>query len=58
MICAGGTRQSIFIGNPGSICLSGFKPDDRVVQQAVDYAWVNHGKETCRILVALMDSTE
>ena len=34
------------------------KPGDTVVQQATNHAWVNHGKETCRILVVLMDSKQ
>jgi naringenin degradation protein FdeH len=34
------------------------KPGDVVVQQATNHAWVNHGKEPCRILFVLMDSKE
>jgi len=34
------------------------KPGDTVVQQATNHAWVNHGKETCRILFVLMDSRQ
>jgi uncharacterized cupin superfamily protein len=34
------------------------KGGDTVVQQATGHAWVNHGKETCRILFVLMDSTQ
>ena len=34
------------------------KPGDTVVQQATNHAWVNHGKETCRILFVLMDSKQ
>ena len=34
------------------------KPGDTVVQQATNHAWVNHGKEICRILFVLMDSKQ
>ena len=34
------------------------KPGDTIVQQATNHAWVNHGKETCRILFVLMDSRQ
>jgi mannose-6-phosphate isomerase-like protein (cupin superfamily) len=34
------------------------KPGDTIVQQATNHAWVNHGKETCRILFVLMDSEQ
>jgi len=34
------------------------KPGDVIVQQATNHAWVNHGKEPCRILFVLMDSKE
>jgi naringenin degradation protein FdeH len=34
------------------------KPGDTVVQQATNHAWVNHGKEPCRILFVLMDSKQ
>ena len=34
------------------------KPGDTVVQQATNHAWVNHGKEICRILFVLMDSRQ
>jgi len=34
------------------------KPGDTVVQQATNHAWVNHAKETCRILFVLMDSRQ
>ena len=34
------------------------KAGDVIVQQATNHAWVNHGKEPCRILVVLMDSKE
>jgi len=34
------------------------KPGDTVVQQATNHAWVNRGKEPCRILFVLMDSQE
>ena len=34
------------------------KPGDTIVQQATNHAWVNHGKETCRILFVLMDSKQ
>lgn len=33
-------------------------PGDTVVQQATNHAWVNHGKDTCRILFVLMDSRQ
>src|SRR5262249_23308694 len=31
------------------------KPGDVIVQQATNHAWVNRGKEPCRILFVLMD---
>lgn len=34
------------------------KTGDTVVQQATNHAWVNRGKETCRLAVVLMDSKE
>ncbi len=34
------------------------KPGDVVVQQATNHAWLNHGKEPCRIAFVLMDSQE
>lgn len=34
------------------------KPGDVIVQQATNHAWVNHGKEPCRILFVLMDSKQ
>jgi len=34
------------------------KPGDTIVQQATNHAWVNRGKETCRILFVLMDSKQ
>jgi mannose-6-phosphate isomerase-like protein (cupin superfamily) len=34
------------------------KPGDTIVQQATNHAWVNHGKETCRILFVLMDARQ
>jgi len=34
------------------------KPGDTVVQQATNHAWINSGKEPCRILFVLMDSKE
>jgi naringenin degradation protein FdeH len=34
------------------------KPGDTVVQQATNHAWINHGKEPCRILFVLMDSKQ
>jgi uncharacterized cupin superfamily protein len=34
------------------------KPGDVIVQQATNHAWVNRGKEPCRILFVLMDSNE
>jgi quercetin dioxygenase-like cupin family protein len=32
------------------------KAGDTVVQQATNHAWVNRGKETCRLLFVLLDS--
>jgi mannose-6-phosphate isomerase-like protein (cupin superfamily) len=34
------------------------KPGDTIVQQATNHAWLNHGKEPCRILFVLMDSKQ
>jgi uncharacterized cupin superfamily protein len=34
------------------------KAGDVVVQQATNHAWLNHGKESCRIAFVLMDSQE
>jgi mannose-6-phosphate isomerase-like protein (cupin superfamily) len=34
------------------------KQGDVIVQQATNHAWVNRGKEPCRILFVLMDSKE
>ena len=34
------------------------RPGDTIVQQATNHAWINHGKETCRILFVLMDSRQ
>jgi quercetin dioxygenase-like cupin family protein len=34
------------------------KAGDTVVQQATNHAWVNRGKEACRLLFVLMDSKE
>jgi mannose-6-phosphate isomerase-like protein (cupin superfamily) len=34
------------------------KPGDTIVQQATNHAWVNHGRETCRILFVLMDARQ
>jgi mannose-6-phosphate isomerase-like protein (cupin superfamily) len=34
------------------------KPGDVVVQQATNHAWLNHGKEPCRIVFVMMDSQE
>jgi mannose-6-phosphate isomerase-like protein (cupin superfamily) len=34
------------------------KPGDTIVQQATNHAWINRGKETCRILFVLMDSRQ
>jgi mannose-6-phosphate isomerase-like protein (cupin superfamily) len=34
------------------------KSGDVVVQQATNHAWLNHGKEPCRIAFVLMDSQE
>jgi mannose-6-phosphate isomerase-like protein (cupin superfamily) len=32
------------------------KAGDVVIQQATNHAWINHGKEPCRVLFVLMDS--
>jgi mannose-6-phosphate isomerase-like protein (cupin superfamily) len=34
------------------------KAGDVVVQQATDHAWINHGKEPCRIAFILVDAQE
>ena len=34
------------------------KAGDVVVQQATNHAWLNHGKEPCRIAFVMMDSQE
>ena len=34
------------------------KPGDVAVQQATNHAWINRGKEPCRILFVLMDAKE
>ncbi len=34
------------------------KAGDVIVQQATNHAWINRGKEPCRILFVLMDSQE
>jgi mannose-6-phosphate isomerase-like protein (cupin superfamily) len=34
------------------------KAGDVVIQQATNHAWINHGKEPCRILFVLMDSKQ
>ena len=34
------------------------KQGDVIVQQATNHAWINRGKEPCRILVVLMDSKD
>jgi mannose-6-phosphate isomerase-like protein (cupin superfamily) len=34
------------------------KPGDTIVQQATNHAWINRGKEPCRILFVLMDSKQ
>jgi mannose-6-phosphate isomerase-like protein (cupin superfamily) len=34
------------------------KPGDTIVQQATNHAWLNHGKEPCRILFVLMDAKQ
>src|SRR5262249_57500800 len=34
------------------------KTGDVVIQQATNHAWINHGKEPCRILFVLMDSKQ
>ena len=34
------------------------KPGDVVVQQATNHAWLNHGKDPCRIAFVMMDSQE
>ena len=34
------------------------KAGDVVIQQAANHAWINHGKEPCRIIFVLMDSKQ
>jgi uncharacterized cupin superfamily protein len=34
------------------------KPGDVIVQQATNHAWVNRGKDICRILFVLIDSKQ
>ena len=34
------------------------KQGDVIVQQATNHAWINRGREPCRILVVLMDSAD
>jgi mannose-6-phosphate isomerase-like protein (cupin superfamily) len=34
------------------------KPGDVVVQQATNHAWINRGKEPCRVIFVLMDSKQ
>ena len=34
------------------------KAGDVVIQQATNHAWINHGKDVCRIAFVLMDSQE
>lgn len=34
------------------------KAGDTIVQQATNHAWINHGKETCRLAFVLMDAKE
>jgi mannose-6-phosphate isomerase-like protein (cupin superfamily) len=34
------------------------KAGDVVIQQATNHAWINHGKEPCRILFVLMDAKQ
>jgi mannose-6-phosphate isomerase-like protein (cupin superfamily) len=34
------------------------KAGDVVVQQATNHAWLNHGKEPCRVIFVMMDSKE
>jgi len=34
------------------------KAGDVIVQQATNHAWLNHGKEPCRIAFVLTDSQE
>jgi mannose-6-phosphate isomerase-like protein (cupin superfamily) len=34
------------------------KAGDIIIQQATNHAWINHGKEPCRILFVLMDSKQ
>jgi uncharacterized cupin superfamily protein len=34
------------------------KQGDVIVQQATNHAWINRGKQPCRILFVLMDSKE
>jgi mannose-6-phosphate isomerase-like protein (cupin superfamily) len=35
-----------------------FKAGDVVVMQATNHAWINHGKEPCRMLFVLMDAKQ
>ena len=34
------------------------KAGDVVVQQATNHAWINRGKEPCRVIFVLMDSKQ
>ncbi len=34
------------------------KAGDVVIQQATNHAWINHGKEPCRVLFVLLDSKQ
>jgi uncharacterized cupin superfamily protein len=34
------------------------KAGDTIVQQATNHAWLNRGKERCRLLFVLMDAKE
>jgi naringenin degradation protein FdeH len=34
------------------------KAGDVAVQQATNHAWLNHGKEPCRVIFVLMDAKE
>jgi uncharacterized cupin superfamily protein len=34
------------------------KAGDVVIQQATNHAWINRGKEPCRIMFVLMDSKQ
>ena len=34
------------------------KAGDVLIRQATNHAWINHGKDPCRVLFVLMDSKE